>query len=521
MDIYYKMFIGFFIILGIFFVIGVCRLNYIQEDFAQKETAQFALRSGNDFQDNRFQIYNQNSGAPWKEEPVEYNNPIVQHYGISFNDMYKMNQYIFNEFEKKDIDAFVKKYTEKFELIKDDYLEDYIPFDIYNMNKDTWFNKYNWDPNYVLYQKYIESKFDEVNDVNKMFLSLFNKYWFDFISNYVKRNVVLQKPYFILKYRINNIYSSKEKDGNKPKSMVFDTVVVVTRDNAQLAFEFFLSGYFEKVGNKYELKKLKIEYISNHQLDKVLIRQGLDKHNLHYNINPLWSNDNSFSSAEAEKLYAVGKEKSDEEKDALQNSYVCFAYDKESKNPNSQPIYAVDRHDCENKFTLMGYEKPPGVWDKPCKTDSECMFYGQNKNYPNSFGKCYRGYCELPLNMKPLGYHYYIDEKATKPLCYNCKSKKWLPNTQVDFCCDEQKDRKKYPFLKSPDYAFKNDGLTRYNRFVQEQCKMKPSYDNIFSDTSVWKVNCSGFLDTYLLDSSKIEPDNVKKEYDIENTGKR
>ena len=519
MDIYYKLFIGFFVFLGLVFIWVVCRRS-INEGFVaeKKEAVDFQLRSGNDFQDNRFQIYNQNSNEPWKELPVESNNPIVQYYGTSYNDMYKMNQYIFNDFEKKDVDKFVKKYSDSVKFDKENYLDDYTPFDIYNMNKDTWFNRYNWDPNYVLYQKYIESKFSEVNDINKLFMMLFNKYWFNFLSNYVKRNTILQRPYFVMKYRILNIYSSKRKKGGLSESRIVEIITVVTRDDAKLAFEFNLIGLFLlDRKKKYELKKMQIKYISNHSLDHVLIRQGLDKHNLHYNLNPLWSNDNSFSSSEAEKIYSVEKDKVLEEKNALANSYVCFAYEKGSKNPNGQPVYAIDRNDCQNRYTLMGYEKPPGVWDRPCKTDSECMFYGQNKNYENNYGKCYRGYCEFPVNMKPLGYHYYIEEEAVRPLCYNCKSKKWLPNTQVDFCCEDQKDRKKYPFLKSPDYAFKGDGLTRYNAYIKKNCTMKPSYGNVFKDTNMWKVNCKGFLDTYLLDSGVAEKDDVEKKYDIEN----
>ena len=42
------------------------------------------------------------------------------------------------------------------------------------------------------------------------------------------------------------------------------------------------------------------------------------------------------------------------------------------------------------------------------------MFYKQNKNYVNNFGRCINGKCELPLNMKNLGYHFYIDTKRTK-----------------------------------------------------------------------------------------------------------
>jgi hypothetical protein len=104
----------------------------------------------------------------------------------------------------------------------------------------------------------------------------------------------------------------------------------------------------------------------------------------------------------------------------------------------------------------------------------------------------------MPSNMKNLGYHYYINSEKTKPLCYNCDSKEWLPNTRPDFCCDEQKNnRKKYPFLNSPDYAFDGDNLARYNAYVQKKCKMIPSYDNIFKKTNVWKIDCNGFLDSY------------------------
>ena len=124
MDIYYKLFIGFFVFLGLVFIWVVCRRS-INEGFAEKtETVDFQLRSGNDFQDNRFQIYNQNSNEPWKELPVESNNPIVQYYGTTYNDMYKMNQYIFNDFEKKDVDKFVKKYSDSVKFDKENYLDD-------------------------------------------------------------------------------------------------------------------------------------------------------------------------------------------------------------------------------------------------------------------------------------------------------------------------------------------------------------------------------------------------------------
>jgi hypothetical protein len=410
--------------------------------------------------------------------------------------MYKMNQYIFNDFQKEDLDKFTKEYGAKLDVNrKQDFDLDYTPFDIYNLNKSIWFDNYKWDPAYVLFQRFNKSKILELNTMNEKFLYMINKYWFKFIEDYVKRKVAIAKPYFILKYRIVNIWTSKDK-----KYRLFDSVVVVTRDNAFLAFYFFLSGLFEYNPKKkvYEYRKMGIEYIANNTLDKVLLREGLDKNNTYFNLNPLWDNDTSYNEGEAEKVYKDEENKMIETDDILDNSYACFTFDETSKNPGSTPIFATDKNDCENKFDMIGYKKPSGVWDKPCKDDSECMFFQSNKNYKNTYGRCINSKCEVPSNMKPLGYHYYVNSKKTEPLCYNCESKEWLPNTKPDFCCDEQKNnREKYPFLNSPDYAFNGDALARHNAYVQKKCTMSPSYDNIFKKTNVWKIDCKGFLDSY------------------------
>lgn len=487
---------GFFILVILLLLIFYCRKTH--ENFEVK----YQLINGNQLQDDRFQIYNQNYNKAWKENPQAYNSPIVQSYGTSFNDMYKMNQYIFNDFKKEEVDKFVKKYSNNFHIDSKKYLIDYNPFDIYNINKNTWYDRYNWNPDYVLYEKYVRSDFAEVNTMNKFFLFMWNHYWFDFITDYVKRKTILYKPFFILKHRIVNVKSSKEKVGDKPKYRYFEVVTVVTRDDGMLAFEFFLKGLFIFGKNRYDFDKLSISYIANYSLDQVLLRKSLNKDNTYYNLNPLWANDTSLSSAQVKKIYAKEKKKVFEERDFLDYSYACFTFDKKSKNPYSRPMFATDKNDCQDAYNIIGYKKPSGVWDRPCQKDEECMFYKENKNYDNTYGRCINGKCQMPSNMRNLGYHYYINSKATKPLCYNCNSKEWLPNTKLDFCCDEQKNnRKKYPFLKSPDYAFEGDSLTRYNTYVQKKCTMKPNYDNIFKDTNVWKIDCKGFLDSYLVKS--------------------
>ena len=108
-----------------------------------------------------------------------------------------------------------------------------------------------------------------------------------------------------------------------------------------------------------------------------------------------------------------------------------------------------DRNIDGKKFTKRG------IWDKSCEYDSECPFYQANKNYPNHFGGCIDNKCQLPINMISLSPHFYDYKKHNKPYCYNCKNGNYM-------CCDEQMDNKKYPLLKSPDYAFPNDYKLRY-----------------------------------------------------------
>lgn len=117
------------------------------------------------------------------------------------------------------------------------------------------------------------------------------------------------------------------------------------------------------------------------------------------------------------------------------NSFKCF-------NSTGDNLY-----DCISDKDIIGREKNPGVWDRPCLFDKECPFYKANKNTPNNFGGCVNGTCQMPLGVKNLGHHFYTNlEKAT---CYNCIDK--------EYCCLDQLNLKKYSKLKSPDYAFKND----------------------------------------------------------------
>lgn len=88
-----------------------------------------------------------------------------------------------------------------------------------------------------------------------------------------------------------------------------------------------------------------------------------------------------------------------------------------------------------------------GVWDRPCRSDTECPFFQANRRYPNYRGGCEgSGMCEMPLGVRRVGYRLY-DPVASLPLCHACED-------PLDAeCCSKQR-----PF---PDYAFPLDEMQR------------------------------------------------------------
>ena len=108
----------------------------------------------------------------------------------------------------------------------------------------------------------------------------------------------------------------------------------------------------------------------------------------------------------------------------LDNSNICF-----------EDVKIKDKYTCEK----LNYH-----WDKPCLFNDDCPFYKSNKNYPNEFGKCIDGFCEMPLGIKRNGFRKY----ESNTLCHNCPF-------ENPFCCNMNK------LMASPDIAFANDRLER------------------------------------------------------------
>lgn len=115
------------------------------------------------------------------------------------------------------------------------------------------------------------------------------------------------------------------------------------------------------------------------------------------------------------------------------------------------------KKECEAPTDLVGNRVTPGVWDTSCFQNIDCPFYKANQNYPNEFGKCLNGYCEMPKGIERIGYKGY--NKHTLPLCYNCNANDGYGNNHnIGPCCSSQ---------RQPDYMFEQDLPLRYKYKTQ------------------------------------------------------
>ena len=85
---------------------------------------------------------------------------------------------------------------------------------------------------------------------------------------------------------------------------------------------------------------------------------------------------------------------------------------KYSENPYCFYKDALDKNNCISYTPEEGV----GIWDTPCKYNEECPFFKKNRNYPNSRGGCINGYCEMPTNIKTLGYKEYNENGVNAAL---------------------------------------------------------------------------------------------------------
>ena len=408
----------------------------------------------------------------WKDWPVEYNSmfadtePIVMklnqvqlapekqiddnNYKSGLIDFYKLANLIS---DKIDFDIFDKS-NEKLispldnSVVEYKYKLDYI---ILKLNRKSWINRWeNYNPSVKMYFNYddIKSPIENINVLNLEFKKRCDTMQKNLLS---KKDLVQYGLIFfdIFKYKIIEIRYLDDIP-------VYIIQISMYRESDLYMNTFGYVGYIKD--NKIMI--VNVEFIGINSTDNFLLAQSYNKQDIKQEI--INYNFSNKPVIEKDPSAIVQLTKQHLENYKLKNQYACFNvnYDPELKNEYILPYYS--RESCESGTDPYGRPKAYGVYDKPCEKDEECPFYKLNKNYDNEYGKCIDGTCQLPLNMENIGYHYYKKTKTTRPLCYNCNSKEFNLDIFMDNCCDEQYDTDKYPFLKSPDYAFDGDQLSRF-----------------------------------------------------------
>lgn len=416
--------------------------------------------------------FNQNWNKVWKAPVKSNKSTVVQDIPHLDGNFTPSKHTLVNMFTGKQIKVVLQKMIntpKNYETLKfNSIIVD--PTKIERMNKNSWKDRlhlYNPDSSNNIYPT-TKYPIPVINSILKEYLTIFNNKIKKEYSQFI--NKFGYSPFQIYKYKLIDIEEAELKI-TKNKINRYKIIVTILRDvNASRAFTLYLQYL---VDNKGIITMQNYDLIGIYYTDQILMVKGFDE---------------NYSQDDLLKVYKPILPQNDQNnlkknlnRFDITNQYSCF-----NDNPNDPMntiITETDKQNCENKYDFFGREKPQGYWDKPCKSDNECPYKNSNKNYPNSFGKCKNGYCELPIGLKPLGYHYYFKTENSKPLCYNCKSKSWKPTTTLDNCCDKQKDKKIYPFLDGPDYAFKNDIFDRVNAYYKKnKCYTKHNYKNIFTD---------------------------------------
>ena len=274
-----------------------------------------------------------------------------------------------------------------------------------------------------------------------------NKYSFKLIKDFLLENIsrVSNIEIFLNKYiyspnfkSINeNIISYKVDYDNNFEE--YEIQMIIYRDKKDINYTIYANVLFDNYNIKYYIKKIFILGVNT--------REKIDFNNLLNNNNSIYS-DVDFNDVNIDKIEEkINKFLKNEE--FQRNMY------KEEKRG-----FCFFKKNVDNKILCESVdENGTGVWDKSCIYDEDCPYFKRNRNYPNSRGGCKDGYCEMPINLKRFGYKQINDAKVDDIICYNCKkdSNKSCIGLNCNKCCEEQKDKKKYPNLNSPDYAFEKD----------------------------------------------------------------
>ena len=327
-------------------------------------------------------------------------------------------------------------------------------------------HKYSFDNFNRIEKDKINFKSEPINNNLHSFKLI--KKWLMTILYKESDNEIYKIPYFndtIFKYRDDKILYYEIDYENNLELLKFK--LRLYRENKELHYIV----YFEIIIDNFELNY----YIQNIFLLSIDIEENINfgefKQNINYNLENNKTPLNMIkNNKQNDKYFNNYKENV--------NNYLLKSRKKDftnyQNNDNSYCFYknALNKTNC---ISLDKNTNKVGLWDNPCRINEDCPFYKKNLNYPNKRGECKNGFCEMPVNVNLLGYKKFNNT----PLCYNCIKDDYCKGLNCNMCCEEQKNKKIYPNLKSPDYVFENDFNERLN------------YSNLFKDNNYSPIQLS------------------------------
>jgi hypothetical protein len=318
-------------------------------------------------------------------------------------------------------------------------------------SKDTTFSD-------SLYFKIKEYFFDVLNEQVRK--SEFASKYHDYISYNIDSLVLKHKDNSgnLTRYHIDIIFSRQ----NKTHKFAVNTIIITNKEtNTFIINDLQLIGIplfniIEKKENNQGID------IGNTKINSLELANNISLENPTKMLDKLFDNDATNVDVQQE-LQKYKKTQKDEEN---RKKYRCFhPKGKDGELPFQWELECTSYHN-----DIKDY----GIWDGPCQKDKDCPFYKANKNYPNNFGRCIDGLCQLPMGLERIGFTKY--NNLTKPMCYNCNN---ISNEEINEesdeelyngntlnnlqCCQRQENMIKNGLskIKSPDYMFENDSIIR------------------------------------------------------------
>ena len=406
----------------------------------------------------------------FKKEPFQCFKSQLYHYTYSNDFDNKMDAGIMNDFDKditfdnieyKNLEERIKKNNQ--ENMTDDEIRTSI---IGNLKYD---EKIKTEDNYSIQKKEISiiqmdavlnlmlldnryrkkdhnfKLFTEEIDKNKYSYKLIKKFLLVELSKQADNEIFKNKYITSFNFKLINdhiISYSVDYDNNYEN---YEIQMIVYRDKKNINYTLYIDIVFDNYNVKYYIKKL---FVVGVNLKQRVLFDNLIKS----------PNDNANYTLLKDIPNISDKNIANRDKDA--DTYLKD--DKLMRNQYKEDDrgFCFFKRNIQNKIQCESVdENGTGVWDKSCIYDEDCPYYKRNRNYPNSRGGCKNGYCEMPLNLKRFGYKQINDGKLDSVICYNCKKEKdsECEGLNCNKCCEEQKDKSKYPNLSSPDYAFDRD----------------------------------------------------------------